>query len=96
MATHKSLYDESDRSVVCPLGPDVNAFTLSIEKLNERINSMIALQSELLIWHKQVIRWLLGVVCIIALGKSAIDFGRDILAKEVPAAHAITEYEDRR
>ncbi len=35
-------------------------------------------------WNRQIIKWLLAVVCIIALGNSALDFGKKALKDIAP------------
>lgn len=73
--------DEDPRR--CPLAPHVEPLTASIKILIERTDTLISL-------NRDIIKWLLIVVCIIALGRSAFDVGKDLLKTEAaPHSHAI-------
>lgn len=62
----KGVCDMAD----CPMQPDLNKLTNSVQLLAGKVDSLLDL-------HKWVIKWLLIVVCVIALGRSAIDLGKD-------------------
>lgn len=57
---------------------DLDGVTKAILVLTEKIDTLIQL-------NRDIIKWLLVVVCIIALGRSAIDLGKDIFLTK---AHA--------
>lgn len=57
----------------CPAQPDISELTGAIKVLVEKTDTLIQL-------NRDIIKWLLIVVCIIALGRSAFDVGKDILA----------------
>jgi len=60
----------------CPMSPDVESLTASIKVLAEKIDLLV-------IQHQTVVRWLLIVVCVIALGRSAIDLGEKFIKHAV-------------
>lgn len=64
----------------CPVRPDMEALTGALKLLTEKIDNLVTI-------YRDIVRWLLIVVCIIALGRSAIDLGRDFF-KGSPA-HAV-------
>lgn len=63
------------------LSEQVSTLTTSIEVLVAKMDTLIQM-------NRDVIRWLLIVVCIIALGRSAFDVGKDILAHTMSKAVA--------
>lgn len=61
---------------------DLDGVTKAILVLTEKIDTLIQL-------NRDIIKWLLIVVCIIALGRSAMDLGKDMFMSK---AHAqVTE-----
>ena len=64
------MSDPTDSSR-CPLGPEITENTASIKVLVEKIETLIQL-------NRDIIKWLLVVVCVIALGRSALDVGREL------------------
>jgi hypothetical protein len=58
----------SDR---CPVAPDLKELTTSITLLVQKTDNLISL-------NRDIIRWLLVVVCVIALGRSAFDATKEI------------------
>ena len=65
----------------CPIEPEMGELTASIKVLVERIDTLIQL-------NRDIIKWLLVVVCIIALGRSALDVSKEFLTRVASAAHA--------
>lgn len=63
-------------TLLCPASPDIQALAGSINILAERIEVLTNN-------FQNVVRWLLIVVCVIALGRSAIDLGRDFFVPPV-------------
>jgi len=66
----------------CPMGPDITRLSQSIELLVERMDSLIQL-------NRDIIRWLLVVVCIIALGRGALDVGNELLTKAASVSNEV-------
>jgi len=66
--------------IMCSGQPELNKLTASIDLLSQKIEQLLDL-------HRVIIRWLLVVVCVIALGRSAIDLGHGFL-KDVASANA--------
>ena len=62
----------------CPAQPDLEKLTGTIKLLAEKVETLIKL-------HRDIIRWLLIVVCVIALGRSALDLGERFID------HAVAE-----
>lgn len=60
----------------CPAQPDLGDLTGALHVLAEKIDHLIKL-------HRDIIRWLLVVVCVIALGRSAIDVGEKLVNQAV-------------
>lgn len=56
----------------CPMKPDIEELIGSIKLLAKEVQTLAELQ-------KHVTRWLLVVVCVIALGRSALDLGNSLL-----------------
>jgi len=73
---------DTDARFRCPASPDIEGLTSTIRVLTEKIDTLIQL-------NRDIIRWLLIVVCVIALGRSAFDFGKDIFLSS--KAHAAQE-----
>ena len=65
----------------CPLAPEIEALTTSISLLVQKTDNLISL-------NRDIIRWLLIVVCVIALGRSALDVGKDFFTKGISNAVA--------
>lgn len=65
----------------CPAKPDLEALTNNIILLTDKMENLINL-------NRDVIRWLLVVVCVIALGRSAIDLGKDFFKGHAHVAEA--------
>ena len=69
---------EENGTYICPLKPDLDAelsdLASSIKVLAERVEGLISL-------NRDVIKWLLIVVCLIALGRSALDITKEIVGK---------------
>ena len=59
-------------------GCDLEGVTQAILVLTEKVDTLISL-------NRDIIKWLLIVVCVIALGRSALDVGKDLLGAK---AHA--------
>lgn len=55
----------------CPLIPEITELTVLTKVLIERIDTLVSL-------HRDVIKWLLIVVCVIALGRSGIDLAKNL------------------
>ena len=68
----------------CPIVPEVGELTSSIKVLCEKTDTLITL-------NRDIIKWLLIVVCIIALGRSAFDVGKDLLTHAVTSVSAETK-----
>jgi hypothetical protein len=62
-----------DRSS-CPIQPDLDRLTGAIEILVAKMENLLQL-------NREIIRWLLIVVCVIALGRSAFDVSKDLLER---------------
>lgn len=62
----------------CTAAPDIESLTSTIKVLTEKIDTLIAL-------NRDIIKWLLIVVCVIALGRSAFDVSKELLGSK---AHA--------
>lgn len=65
----------------CPSQPDIHSLTNAINLLVEKTDMLISM-------NREIIRWLLIVVCVIALGKSALDVGRELLGHATQNASA--------
>jgi len=63
------------------LQPELSELTGAIKVLVEKTDTLIQL-------NRDIIKWLLIVVCIIALGRSAFDVGKDIFAHTMNKAVA--------
>lgn len=74
-------HDEGLKGYQCPASLDVESLTSTIRVLTEKIDTLIQL-------NRDIIKWLLVVVCIIALGRSAFDVGKDIFAHTMSRAVA--------
>jgi len=62
----------------CPYQPELDALTGSVRLLAGKVDRLLEL-------HRWIIRWLLIVVCVIALGRSALDIAKEWLAQnDVP------------
>ena len=72
-------------------GPcDLEGVTQAIMVLTEKVDTLIQL-------NRDIIKWLLVVVCVIALGRSAFDVGKDLLGGKAHAAqHIIQGGEDAK
>lgn len=68
----------------CPNQSDITELTAAVKVLAEKIELVVTN-------HQQVVRWLLIVVCVIALGRSAIDLGKDFFDKTAGAPIALAE-----
>ena len=55
----------------CPAEAELRELTGSVKVLVQKVDNLIAL-------NRDIIKWLLIVVCIIALGRSAFDLSRDL------------------
>lgn len=66
------------RRMHCPAAPDIESLTSTIKVLTEKIDTLISL-------NRDIIKWLLIVVCVIALGRSAFDVSKELLGGK---AHA--------
>ncbi len=56
----------------CPMAPDIERLITSIQLMAEKVDNLIKFQ-------RDVTKWLLVVVCVIALGRSALDLGKSML-----------------
>lgn len=56
----------------CPFKPDIQELAGAVKVLVEKTDTLIQL-------NRDIIKWLLVVVCIIALGRSAFDVTKDLL-----------------
>lgn len=54
----------------CSITGEVHELTASVKLLTERVDNLIQL-------NRDIIKWLLIVVCIIALGRGAMDLFKD-------------------
>ena len=66
----------------CPNQPDLTEMVTAVKVLAEKIDLLVS-------QYQQIVRWLLIVVCIIALGRSGIDVARDLISKNVQAQEVI-------
>jgi len=57
----------------CPMAPDIERLITSIQLMAEKVDNLIKFQ-------RDVTKWLLVVVCVIALGRSALDLGKTLLS----------------
>jgi hypothetical protein len=65
----------------CPLAPDIDALVGSVKILAEKVDQLVS-------HNKEIVRVLMIVVCIIALGRGALDIGREIFGHTATAAVA--------
>lgn len=73
-----------ERLTECPMEPELTELAGAIRVLAEKVETLVHSQRE-------VTRWLLVVVCVIALGRSAIDLGKAIVSDLTKPAQAIEE-----
>lgn len=66
----------------CPNQSDLSELTGAVKVLAEKIDLLVHN-------HQQVVRWLLVVVCVIALGRSGIDVVKDWVEKPVRAEEVV-------
>jgi hypothetical protein len=62
----------------------------------EKTDALLTFSQDALSWHRQIIKWLLAVVCIIALGKSALDMGKQALLDALPKISAADNANDNK
>jgi hypothetical protein len=77
---------------------DIATLQISVEKLIAkldgvitRVDNFIKFAEEALSWNRQIIKWLLAVVCIIALGKSALEMGKQTVKDMIVSTPMHTE-----
>ena len=74
------MSDDRNNPSPCPIAPE--KLISLMEVLVNKVDTLINL-------HRDIIRWMLIVICVIALGRSAFDVGREIFVKGIVApAHA--------
>lgn len=75
---HTQSSENGSSHFLRPEGCDLEGVTQAILVLTEKVDTLIQL-------NREIIKWLLIVVCVIALGRSALDVGKDLLGAK---AHA--------
>lgn len=76
--------------LMCPGQPQLDELAASIKILAEKIEVLCNFADTAISWNRQIIKWLLTVVCIIALGRSALDLGRSVVSGTLPNANSQT------
>lgn len=66
--------DADGRHLSCPMRTDFTLICNTLDGLASKIEHLIDL-------HRWVIKWLLIVVCVIALGRAALDLGENLIKK---------------
>jgi len=64
--------------------PELSELSASIRVLADRVELLVTYQ-------RDITRWLLIVVCVIALGRSALDLGKSMMHEYVSPAKAVEE-----
>ncbi len=78
-------FKDEHKLTICQLdGDEIVDLTSNIKLLSEKVDALITL-------NRDVIKWLLIVVSLIALGRSAIDIGKDMIRNYSSHATVVTQ-----